>query len=172
MSPTGSNPRTGRWQRLFRWPAWAIWAAVLIVAVVEVGVFWRIRTSPVTYRNEQFSYSIVMPKRFSRDVQLREEENMLFFVYKPVQALEPRFAYGVVGRLEIHDKAATTEEQLQLLSRLYGLALIGENPEHYFGSAQATDVQVPQGASEQTLARFRELQAEFRQVIKSFKLQE
>ncbi len=125
------------------------WNDALRQAVVTAG-----QRGDVTYRNDQMGFSLAMPSSFAREVELRQEGSTLFFVYRPVQALEPRWPYCVVGRVEIYDKTTTTSENLQQNADMYGLRLIGENSKYYFGVAHATDVQVPLGSSEQLRVKF------------------
>lgn len=141
------------------------WNDALRQAVVMAG-----QQDDVTYRNDQIGFSLAMPRRFAREVELRQEGSTLFFVYRPVQALESRWPYGVVGRVEVYDKTTTTSENLQQNADMYGLRLIGESSKYYFGVAHATDMQIPPGSSEQLLAKFRALEIEFDSVIQSFQI--
>lgn len=141
------------------------WNEALRQVVVIAG-----QPDDVTYRNDQIGFSLVMPSSFVREVELRQEGSTLFFVYRPVQSLEPRWPYGVIGRVEIYDKTITTSENLQQNADMYGLRLIGENSKYYFGVAHATDLQIPLGSSEQLLAKFRALEADFDSVIRSFQV--
>lgn len=152
---------------------WLLVVACLLVLVVAIGLL----TNPLgdtTYRDKQIGLSLTMPKSFARDIEIREQVwdslRILNLVYKPVQAMEPAFPYGTVGRIEIFDKATHTREGLEDSTNMYGLRIVGENSQYYFGFAHATDVQVPLDAAEELQSRYRELVIEFNEVIKSLRI--
>ncbi len=143
----------------------------LTVLAVATGLSLKAFAGP-SYNNREFGLSLQIPQDFAREVQIKAEGKVLYFIYKEVQALKPEIPLGVVGRVEIYDKATNTKEDLEQLTDMYGLRIIGENSKYYFGVAHATDVQVPPDASEQLKTRFRELEAEFDEVIKSVRIAE
>ncbi|NLY54155.1 MAG: M56 family metallopeptidase, partial [Firmicutes bacterium] len=136
---------------------WVLAAVCLVVIAVAIGLLAN-PLGTVTYQDDQIGYSLTLPRSFTRQVDMREEVvsdtlRILYFVYKPIQAMEPRFIYGVVGRVEIYSKAEHTEAVLEDHQLLYGLELVGENSKYYFCIARPTDVQVPPNASEKLQSR-------------------
>jgi hypothetical protein len=67
----------------------------------------------------------------------------------------------VVGRIEVFPKAETTMADLKEREGVYNLAYLGENQNHYFGWARATDVQVPFEAPEDVEGRFYSMEEAF-----------
>ncbi len=154
---------------------WLLGAACLVVLIVAIGLLTN-QLGGVTYKDDQIGYSLVMPRSFARDIEIREQVwdslRILNFVYKPVQALEPDFPYGTVGRVEIYEKTPSTEESLQHSSDDYGLRIVGENSRYYFGVANPTDVQFPLDAAAEIQSRYHELSRQFNEVIKSLRVVE
>lgn len=151
-----------------------IGSAAALVLVAAIALVPHL-SADVTYRHKPTGLRLSMSKSFAKDIEVREQTwdsfRILNFVYKPVQALYPDFPFGTVGRIEIFDRTAYTIEDLEDMTTMYGLRLVGENSRYYFGAAHATDVQVPLDAAEELQARFRELEAEFNEVIKSLRFE-
>jgi hypothetical protein len=122
----------------------------------------------VVYENEKYGFSLKLPGDFAQKVDIREEENFIYFVDKEVQAKHPEQVFGVIGRIENYDKKESSLENLKELEDAYGFRYLGESGKYYYGWAHATDVQVPTDASEKTIQRFRALEKEFDAVIGSF----
>lgn len=122
------------------------------------------------YINQKYGFSLDIPKDFAEDVTVKEEGNIVYFVYKDVQSLVPDFMAGKVGRIEIYDKNKYSKTALNQFSEMYNFRYIGENKSFYFGWAHATDVQIPSNASNEVKEKFRKLEGEFEEVIKTFKI--
>lgn len=148
---------------------WVIIVAMVAVVAVVVGLIDKPAGS-ITYENDKYGFSMILPKDFADKVDISEEGNFVFFTYKEIQDMYPDGIIGVVGRIEIYDKKETTKNQLQELADMYNLKYLGENENYYFGWAHATDVQIPPNASDQIKENYRALEDEFDQVIKTFKV--
>jgi hypothetical protein len=148
---------------------WVIIVAMVVVIAVAAGLIANPAGS-ITYNNDQYGFSAVLPKDFAKNVNINEEGNFIYFTYKEIQDMYPDGIIGVVGRIEIYDKKEMTKNQLKELEDMYNLRYLGENENYYFGWAHATDVQVPPDASTQIKEKYRDLEEEFDQVIKTFKI--
>jgi hypothetical protein len=115
------------------------------------------------YINSKYGFSLNIPKDFAEDVNIKEEANIVYFIYKVAQNLEPNS--GKVGRIEIYDKKHHSESELKQRSEMYSFRYIGENKKYFFGWAHATDVQVPPYASNEIKENFIKLEKRFEEVI-------
>lgn len=149
-----------------------LWTIMFLATVLACAVMLSACNSKpnqdVVYENEKYGFSLELPGDFAQKVDIREEENSIYFVDKEVQAKHPEQVFGVVGRIETYDKKEFSRENLIELEEAYGLRYLGESGKYYYGWAHATDVQVPADASENTIQRFRALEKEFDAVIGSF----
>lgn len=150
----------------------SIWVIMLLTTVIACAVMLSACNSKpkqdVVYENEKYGFSLNLPGDFAQKVDIREEENFIYFVDKEVQSEHPEQVFGVVGRIETYDKKEFSRENLKELEDMYGLRYLGESVSYHFGWAHATDVQVPPNASEKTIQNFRSLEKEFDAVIGSF----
>lgn len=150
---------------------WVIIVAMAAVVAVVAGLIDKPGGS-ITYENDKYGFSMIMPKDFADKVNVSEEGNFVFLTYKEIQEMYPDGIIGVVGRIEIYDKKETTKNQLEELENMYNLKYLGENEKYYFGWAHATDVQIPPNASDSIRENFRALEEEFDQAIKTFKIKD
>lgn len=148
---------------------WVIIVAVIAVAGMGIGLAAN-PVGSVTYKNLNYGFSIVLPKDFANNVNIKQEGNVIYFTHKEIQQLYPDGIIGVVGRIEVYNKKETTKDQLKELADAYNLKYLGENDTYYFGWAHATDVQIPPDASDSVKENYRALEEEFDQVIKTFKI--
>lgn len=121
----------------------------------------------ILYENEQFGFSLLIPKDYMEAVEIKETDECVYFVNKEIQATMPEHIFGVVGRIEIYDKSKFTREIIQAGEDAYSLRYLGENENYYFGWAHATDVQWP---TQQNIEEFRALEDKFNEIIKTFKI--
>lgn len=61
-------------------------------------------------------------------------------------------------------------EDLQALEETYGSRYLVENDRYFFGSAHVTDVQLPSGADDSLVERYRSPESMFGKAIDSFNL--
>lgn len=148
---------------------WVIIVAMVAVVAVAAGLINK-PVGSITYENDKYGFSMILPKDFADKVNVGEEGNFVFFTYKEIQDMHSDGILGVVGRIEIYDKKETTKNQIKELADMYNLKYLGENEKYYFGWAHATDVQIPPNASDQIKENYRALEEEFDQVIKTFKI--
>jgi len=144
-----------------------LFATVLVCAVLLSACNSKPKQD-IGYENEKYGFSLKLPGDFAQKVDIREEENFIYFIDKGVQAKHSEQVFGVVGRIETYDKKEFSRENLIELEEAYGLRYLGESGSYHFGWAHATDVQVPPNASEKMLQNFRSLEKEFDTVIRSF----
>ncbi|GEM_PF-1361613 len=145
-------------------------AVAVIGAVVLLGGCLSDSKADVTYQNDNLGFALQAPKVFMDAVQINEGDDGVLFVDKEIQAALPEHVLGVVGRIEAYDKREFSQDVIQAHAEMYGLRYLGENENYYFGYAHATDVQVPPDASQELSDRFRALEDQFDEVIKTFQI--
>ncbi|GEM_PF-235082 len=149
-------------------------AAIIAVAlIIAAGLLYfyfnQADTGEITeYKNDQYGFTLAMDEKFKESVEIKAEDHTVYFVSREIQAQQPDMVFGVVGRIEIYDKSEFTKDKMLEAGDSYGLKYLGENETYLFGYAHATDVQVPPG-DEKLLEKFRSLELDFDQIIKSFK---
>ncbi len=143
-------------------------AVTLIGGLVLLGGCAGKSDTRVLYKNNNFGFTLQIPKDFMDLVEIKEGSDGVFFVNKEIQAMLPEHVFGVVGRIEIYDKEKYSKDVMQTGADIYGLRYLGENERYYFGCAHATDVQVPPEASQELKDKYRALEAEFDEIIKTF----
>lgn len=154
----------------YKKPKTAILILVLIVAIVAAVFLLTDPPKSGSYENRYYGFSLELPSDFTDHIDIKEQGAVIFFVSKEMAATVPQQIYGVVGRIEVYAKDQISEEGLQQLQDAYNFRLLGENSRYYIGAAHATDVQTVPGASEQAVADFRSLEAEFDAMLSSLKL--
>lgn len=122
----------------------------------------------VEYKNESYGFTLSLSGEFNDSVKIIEENQVVYFVSKEIQEKQPDNIFGVTGRIEIFAKSEFSKEAMLESGDAYGLKYLGENNRYYFGWAHATDVQVPPGDKNLT-ERFRTLETEFAEMVKTFK---
>ncbi len=145
-------------------------AILIILGNIIVWIAWMHPQPDFLYENDEFGFSLQIPDDFRDTVDIKEDGNFIYFVNKEIQAAEPDYIFGTVGRIEIYDKEAYTKERIYEGADIYGLRYLGENEKYYFGWAHATDVQVPDEASGQLSRQFRGMEEEFNEMLKTFKI--
>lgn len=145
-------------------------AILIIVCHMIVWMAWSNPNPEVLYENDKFGFSLLIPNDFRDAIDIKDDGNFIYFVDKKIQAAEPQFVWGVVGRIEIYDKADYTKENIYEGEAIYGLKYLGENEKYYFGWAHATDVQVPAQASRKLIKQFKDMEAKFNEMITTFKI--
>jgi hypothetical protein len=148
---------------------WVIIVAIFAVAGAAIGLAAN-HIGSFTYKNVDYGFSMTLPEEFANNIDIKEEGNTVYFTCKEILQMYPEGIIGVVGRIEVYNKKETTKNQLDELADVYNLKYLGENDDYYFGWAHATDVQVPPNASDLVKENYRALEAEFDQVIKTFKI--
>ncbi len=143
-----------------------ILVAVIIIAVV-LGAGAEKTQRDLLYRNDTYGFTLNLTKDFAEDVEVREDNNVVYFVIKEIQKTLPDHVFGVVGRIEVYDKKEFTTEDLKGHEDAYNLRYLGENEKYYFGWAHATDVQIPKP---ELLNKYRTIEGEFNNIIKTFKV--
>lgn len=142
----------------------------LIILSVLLFLFFN-KNEPATavdFVNDKYGFALTLDEEFNENVVIKEEGQVFYFVSKEIQATQPDMIFGMVGRIEIYNKTEFTEETMMDSGEAYSLKYLGENDRYYFGWAHATDVQVPPG-EESLTEKFRALEADFAEVIKTFK---
>ncbi|MGI5920175.1 MAG: hypothetical protein ACOX6I_00310 [Syntrophomonadaceae bacterium] len=142
----------------------------MISSAIMLGGCSSKTNSEVGYANDEFGFTLVMPRSFMNDIDIKETGDAVYFVNQEIQATLPEHIMGVVGRIEVYDKGEFTRENLKENEESYSLRYLGENERYYFGWAHATDVQVPIEASEALKERCRAMEKEFNEIIKTFKI--
>ena len=122
------------------------------------------------YQNDTYAFRISFPAHFADLTTAREGNGVIYFVDSDVQETYPDQPFGVVGRIEIYDKSEIGSEDLQAMEESYGIRYLAENDRYFFGWAHATDVQLPPGADDTLVERFRSLEAMFGRAMDSFNL--
>jgi hypothetical protein len=56
--------------------------------------------------------SLTLPKDFAEAVQIREEDDIVYFINKEIQEKLPEYIFGVVGRIELYNKGDFTKEEM------------------------------------------------------------
>lgn len=144
--------------------------AVIIVLGAAYLLFMNHTNQPaaVEFNNDKYGFSLNLEQKFSDNVQMIEENQIIYFISKEIQAVHPGIMIGIVGRIEAYDKDEFTKETMLQSGDSYGLKYLGENNRYYFGWAHATDVQVPPG-NESLNDTFHLLEKDFDIIIKTFK---
>jgi hypothetical protein len=124
----------------------------------------------ILYENNNFGFTLLIPKDFLDVVEINEGSDCIFFVDKEIQAMLPEYIFGVVGRIEVYDKREFSKDVLQTHAEIYGLRYLGENEKYYFGYAHATDVQVPPDAAQDLWDKYRTEEDQFDEIIKTFQI--
>lgn len=124
----------------------------------------------VLYENNNFGFTLRIPKDFLDLVEIKEGSDCIFFFDKEIQTMLPEYIFGVVGRIEVYDKREFNKEVLQTHGEIYGLRYLGENERYYFGYAHATDVQVPPDAAQDLWDKYRAEEDQFDEIIKTFQI--
>lgn len=147
----------------------------VISLVVAVLLFYGLisqadrETKPaIEYKNEAYGFTISVSDEFNNRVKIIEEDQVVYFVSREIQAKQPDMIFGVTGRIEAFAKSHFSKEEVLEAGSSYGLKYLGENNRFYFGWAHASDLQVPPGDEELT-KRFRALESDFAEIIKTFK---
>jgi hypothetical protein len=126
------------------------------------------QTADVAYSNDKYGFALTLNEKFNKGVEIKEEAKVVYFVSKEIQAKQPEMIFGVIGRIEMFNKAEFTKETMMESGSAYSLKYLGENESYYFGWAHATDVQVPPGDNSLT-KKYRALEKDFAEIIKTFK---
>ena len=126
----------------------------------------------ITYKSEKYGISVNIPKEFADATQIKEDQGVIYFVNKEIQEANPGNIFGIVGRIEIYDKKDFTMENIKEKEDIYSLRFLDENENYYFGWAHATDVQIPSNATDQLKDKFRAMEAEFDEIIKTVVINE
>jgi len=143
-------------------------AGLIIIAVICIQVFKQPNQLPdVVYENEEYGFALTLNGQFNEKVDIEQEGNVIYFLSKEIANKAELPLFGVVGKIEVFSKTEYTKEDMLEAGSSYSLKYLGENEAYYFGWAHATDVQVPPG-DEELLARFRALESEFEEIIKTF----
>ncbi|MDO9536485.1 MAG: M56 family metallopeptidase [Bacillota bacterium] len=147
----------------------AFWVSVVAVALVVTAALGLLANpiEDITYENDKYGFSIILPKDFSENIVIREEESVVYFNNKEIQEMFPDMNIGVVGRIEIYDKKEASKESLKEREEIYNLKYLGENENYYFGWAHASDVQI---SSNEQIESYRAMEEEFERIIKTFKI--
>ena len=124
----------------------------------------------VEYRNDTYDFTISFPALFADLTAARDGDSVIYFVDSDIQQTQPDQPFGVVGRIEVFDKAEIGTEDLQALEETYGFRYLAENDRYFFGWAHATDVQLPPDADGSLVERYRSLEAMFGNAMDSFNL--
>jgi len=122
------------------------------------------------YQNDTYDFTISFPALFADLTTAREGNRVIYFVDSDIQETHPDQPFGVVGRIEIYDKAEIGTEDLRAMEESYGFSYLAENDRYFFGWAHATDVQLPPGADDSILERYRSLEAMFANAMGTFNL--
>ena len=144
--------------------------AALMARVLEQTSGSNDPVGTVEYRNDAYGFTISFPELFADLTTARDGDQVIYFVDSDIQQTHPDQPFGVVGRIEIFDKTEISAEDLLALGESYGLRYLAENDVYFFGWAQATDVQLPPGAADSMVERFRLLEAMFASAMDSFDL--
>lgn len=143
--------------------------SLIVLAVLAIMLFNKPEeTSAVEYKNDKYGFALTFDQEFNQSVEIKEGDQVVYFVSKEIQATQPDMILGVVGRIEIYDKTDFTKETMLESGDAYGLKYLGENNRYYFGFAYATDVQVPPGDKSLNI-KYRALEEDFAEIIKTFK---
>jgi hypothetical protein len=147
-------------------------AGLIIVAVILIQVFKQPeQLSDVVYENEEYGFALTLDGQFNENVDILQEWRHTYFVCKEIANNAQSFPFGVVGRIDAFSKVEYTKEDMLEAGSSYGLKYLGENEAYYFVWAHATDMQVPPG-DEELLAKFRALENDFEEIIKTFESRE
>ncbi len=143
----------------------------LAITILLITMIFTLTNRPpdILYENDEYGFSLTLPKSISGDINIIENSEVIYFTSKDVEEMFPEEVLGVIGRIEIYYKNFAKED-LKELEEIYNLKYLGENDKYYFGWATATDVQVPTEASNQLKDKCRNLEEKFRDVIKTFKI--
>lgn len=149
---------------------WIAYMSVLLLVICTLFLGACQDKEVVSYKNEKYGFSMDLPKAFADAAEIKENEKIIYFINKEIQEVDPSNIFGVVGRIEVYDKKEFTKDDLKQNEEAYALVFLGENEKYYFGWANATDIQFQPNASEQLKEKFREMESEFREIIKTFKI--
>jgi len=145
---------------------------LVVLSTIFIYYFNKPNPGPdVDYTNDKYGFTLTLNDEFNKSVEIKEDGKFIYFVSKEIQATQPGMIFGVVGRIEIYDKAEFTKEAMLEAGSPYGLKYLAENETYYISWAHATDVQTPPGDKSFT-TKFRALEKEFEKVIKTIKTKE
>ena len=147
-------------------------AAIVIGIVILVADPFAPKAEGKTYANPAYGFTLEWDGDFEEAVAVLEGDGVVYFLDRSVAGETGEEPFGVIGRIEAYEKARVDEAGLAERSDLYGFRLLGENSAYSIGAAHATDVQLPPGASEEEVVRFRELEAAFDTVLESIQINE
>ncbi|NLG33369.1 MAG: hypothetical protein GX550_07600 [Syntrophomonadaceae bacterium] len=147
-------------------------AGLIVITIILIQVLKQPdQLSDVAYENEEYGFALTLDGQFNEDVAIEQEGRFFYFLSKEIANNAQSFPFGVVGRIDAFSKVEYTKEDMLEAGSSYGLKYLGENEAYYFGWAHATDVQVPPG-DEELLERFRALENDFEEIIKTFESRE
>lgn len=147
----------------------------LILMVITISlVGCKQTTSPkenLSYVNETYGFSLTFPEKWHDKYTITESNDVVYIQNKNIADLNKEFAYGIIFRIEIYPKSEWDEDGMLQAGDPYGLKKIGENDRYLFGSAYATDVQVP--FDNEKLAReYQDMVTDGEEILKTFTVTE
>ncbi|MEN6351068.1 MAG: hypothetical protein ABFD08_16945, partial [Syntrophomonas sp.] len=94
-----------------------IMGSLAIILLVLVAFWLKNNNQPqqiadTIYTNDKYGFTLMMDKDFENSVEVKEEGSIVYFVSKEIQARNPGMIFGVIGRIQIYNKAEFTKETM------------------------------------------------------------
>ena len=83
----------------------------LIILSVLLFLFFN-KNEPATavdFVNDKYGFALTLDEEFNKSVEIIEENQVIYFVSKEIQATQPDMIFGMVGRIEIYNKTKFTK---------------------------------------------------------------